>query len=73
MPHDTACRVARREPLGLGGSLTLLLVYLPPQDVMRPPGAQAFTDLYVVYELADTDLHQVIRSNQPLSGAIACP
>ena len=37
------------------------------KDVMRPPGPAAFTDLYVVYELADTDLHQVIRSSQPLS------
>lgn len=26
-----------------------------------------FKDLYVVYELMDTDLHQIIRSPQPLS------
>ena len=26
-----------------------------------------FNDVYVMYELMDTDLHQIIRSNQPLS------
>jgi hypothetical protein len=35
---------------------------------MRPPGTSPlFNHLYVVYELMDTDLHQVIRSSQPLS------
>ena len=27
----------------------------------------SFDDVYVMYELMDTDLHQIIRSNQPLS------
>jgi mitogen-activated protein kinase 6 len=27
----------------------------------------SFNDVYVMYELMDTDLHQIIRSNQPLS------
>jgi hypothetical protein len=35
---------------------------------MKPPGTGYFTDCYLVYELMDTDLHQVIRSSQPLSG-----
>jgi len=26
-----------------------------------------FNDVYVVYELMDTDLHQIIRSSQPLT------
>ena len=39
------------------------------QDVMKPPGTGFFNDAYLVYELMDTDLHQVIRSSQPLSGA----
>ena len=39
------------------------------QDVMKPPGEGFFNDAYIVYELMDTDLHQVIRSAQPLSGA----
>jgi len=37
-------------------------------DVMKPPGS-LFNDLYMVYELCDTDLHQVIRSPQPLESA----
>ena len=38
-------------------------------DIMAPPAAQAakFADVYLVYELMDTDLHQIIRSPQPLS------
>jgi hypothetical protein len=36
---------------------------------MKPPGDGFFNDAYIVYELMDTDLHQVIRSSQPLSGA----
>ncbi len=37
--------------------------------MMIPPAAQAdkFADVYLVYELMDTDLHQIIRSPQPLS------
>ena len=37
---------------------------------MKPPGVGFFNDAYLVYELMDTDLHQVIRSSQPLSGAL---
>lgn len=70
---DTRHRVERQDIHQLvWRRRSLPLCPLPLQDVMRPPGAQAFTDLYVVYELADTDLHQVIRSNQPLSGALSC-
>ena len=38
-------------------------------DIMAPPASQAakFADVYLVYELMDTDLHQIIRSSQPLS------
>ena len=36
-------------------------------DVVAPPALEEFTDVYVMYELMDTDLHQIIRSNQPLS------
>ena len=38
-------------------------------DIMAPPTAQAakFADVYLVYDLMDTDLHQIIRSPQPLS------
>lgn len=34
---------------------------IPPQD------PETFQDVYVVYDLMDTDLHQIIRSQQSLS------
>ena len=39
------------------------------KDIMQPPGSsrEHFRDVYLVYELMDTDLHQIIRSKQPLS------
>ncbi len=37
------------------------------KDIIPPTNRDAFKDLYVVYELMDTDLHQIIRSPQPLS------
>uniref|UniRef100_A0A7S0VBZ4 Mitogen-activated protein kinase n=1 Tax=Polytomella parva TaxID=51329 RepID=A0A7S0VBZ4_9CHLO len=38
------------------------------KDLIPPsPTTEPFKDLYIVYELMDTDLHQIIRSNQPLS------
>ncbi|KHN35039.1 Mitogen-activated protein kinase 4 [Glycine soja] len=37
------------------------------RDIIRPPRKDAFDDVYIVYELMDTDLHQIIRSDQPLN------
>ncbi|KAL9234491.1 hypothetical protein vseg_009361 [Gypsophila vaccaria] len=37
------------------------------RDVIRPPRKDNFNDVYIVYELMDTDLHQIIRSNQTLT------
>ncbi|KAG8663764.1 mitogen-activated protein kinase 4-like isoform X2 [Manihot esculenta] len=37
------------------------------RDIIRPPQKENFNDVYIVYELMDTDLHQIIRSNQPLT------
>nr|GMD07553.1 mitogen-activated protein kinase homolog MMK2-like [Ipomoea batatas]GMD10509.1 mitogen-activated protein kinase homolog MMK2-like [Ipomoea batatas] len=37
------------------------------KDIIRPPKKDAFNDVYIVYELMDTDLHQIIRSDQPLT------
>ncbi|MBA0736978.1 hypothetical protein Gogos_010462 [Gossypium gossypioides] len=37
------------------------------KDIIRPPQWENFNDVYLVYELMDTDLHQIIRSNQPLT------
>lgn len=36
-------------------------------DVMTPAAYESFTEVYLVYELMDTDLHQIIRSPQALS------
>eukprot|EP01023_Acetabularia_acetabulum_P040059 TRINITY_DN3875_c0_g4_i1.p1 TRINITY_DN3875_c0_g4~~TRINITY_DN3875_c0_g4_i1.p1 ORF type:complete len:408 (+),score=43.99 TRINITY_DN3875_c0_g4_i1:147-1370(+) len=38
-----------------------ILDMIPPVDINR------FEDVYLVYELMDTDLHQIIKSKQPLS------
>ncbi|XP_065858343.1 mitogen-activated protein kinase homolog MMK2-like isoform X2 [Euphorbia lathyris] len=37
------------------------------KDIIRPPKKEAFNDVYIVYELMDTDLHHIIRSAQPLT------
>ncbi|XP_010531054.1 PREDICTED: mitogen-activated protein kinase 7 [Tarenaya hassleriana] len=37
------------------------------KDVMLPPLRTSFKDVYLVYELMDTDLHQIVKSSQPLS------
>ncbi|KAE8727535.1 Mitogen-activated protein kinase 5 [Hibiscus syriacus] len=37
------------------------------KDIIRPPQRENFNDVYIVYELMDTDLHQIIRSNQSLA------
>ncbi|KAF9602173.1 hypothetical protein IFM89_025473 [Coptis chinensis] len=37
------------------------------KDIIRPPKKESFNDVYIVYELMDTDLHQIIRSNQALT------
>ncbi|CAN4127307.1 unnamed protein product [Withania somnifera] len=37
------------------------------KDLIRPPKKEVFNDVYIVYELMDTDLHQIIRSEQPLT------
>ncbi|XP_078177795.1 mitogen-activated protein kinase 4 [Carex rostrata] len=37
------------------------------KDIMMPPYRRSFKDVYLVYELMDTDMHQIIKSPQPLS------
>ena len=37
------------------------------KDIIRPPKKETFNDVYIVYELMDTDLHQIIRSEQSLT------
>lgn len=44
-----------------------LMQIISIRDVIPPPQREAFNDVYIAYELMDTDLHQIIRSNQALS------
>jgi len=37
------------------------------KDVGKPASREVFNDVYVIYELMDTDLHQIIRSPQSLT------
>lgn len=37
------------------------------RDVLMPPNRDKYNDVYTIYELMDTDLHQIIRSSQPLT------
>ncbi|OMO91395.1 hypothetical protein COLO4_18391 [Corchorus olitorius] len=37
------------------------------KDIILPPEKEIFNDVYIAYELMDTDLHQIIRSTQPLA------
>lgn len=37
------------------------------KDIIRPPRRENFNDVYIVYELMDTDLHHLLRSNQQLT------
>ncbi|XP_073139550.1 mitogen-activated protein kinase homolog NTF6 isoform X1 [Henckelia pumila] len=37
------------------------------KDIIRPPDKQEFNDVYIAYELMDTDLHQIICSSQELT------
>ncbi|KAL9261857.1 Mitogen-activated protein kinase homolog NTF6-like protein, partial [Drosera capensis] len=37
------------------------------RTVICPPNKEEFNDVYIAYELIDTDLHQIIRSSQELT------
>ena len=37
------------------------------RDILRPASLDKFEDVYIVSELMDTDLHQIISSPQPLT------
>lgn len=37
------------------------------KDIIRPADREKFNDVYIVYELMDTDLHQIICSSQALT------
>ncbi|KAK4843448.1 hypothetical protein QYF36_008131 [Acer negundo] len=37
------------------------------KDLIRPPKMETFNDVYIVYELMETDLHRIIHSDQKLT------
>lgn len=53
--------------LPVTGQFFLLLQIIAIKDIIRPPKRETFNDVYIVYELMDTDLHQIIHSDQPLT------
>ncbi|KAH7688142.1 Mitogen-activated protein kinase protein [Dioscorea alata] len=40
---------------------------LATRDIIPPPQWELFNDVYIAYELMETNLHQIIHSNQRLS------
>jgi hypothetical protein len=48
-------------------SLVFVMQVVAIRDIIPPPQRESFNDVYIAYELMDTDLHQIIRSNQVLS------
>nr|GMD96655.1 mitogen-activated protein kinase homolog NTF4 [Ipomoea batatas]GMD98557.1 mitogen-activated protein kinase homolog NTF4 [Ipomoea batatas]GME00405.1 mitogen-activated protein kinase homolog NTF4 [Ipomoea batatas] len=48
-------------------NLAFILQIVGIRDIIPPPQRESFNDVYIAYELMDTDLHQIIRSNQALS------
>ncbi|XP_042046409.1 mitogen-activated protein kinase 4-like [Salvia splendens] len=41
--------------------------FITCKDIIRPPQRENFEDVYYVYDLMDTNLHQIIQSSQPLT------
>eukprot|EP01027_Heterolobosea_sp_BB2_P011068 GEZU01016142.1.p1 GENE.GEZU01016142.1~~GEZU01016142.1.p1 ORF type:complete len:164 (+),score=16.63 GEZU01016142.1:30-521(+) len=37
------------------------------RDIIKPPSYEEFKDIYIVTDLMDTDLHQIVKSDQPLT------
>lgn len=47
--------------------VSLSLQVIAIRDIIRPPVKENFNDVYIVYDLMDTDLHQIIKSEQHLA------
>ena len=45
----------------------IILQIVKIKDIILPPEREKFNDVYIAYELMDTDLHQIIQSSQPLT------
>lgn len=48
-------------------AISNIIQVLAIKDIIPPPLRREFSDVYITTELMDTDLHQIIRSNQNLS------
>ena len=53
-----------RPPLSSAGCVAQIIALV---DIQPPASRADFSDVYEITELMDTDLHQIIRSNQPLT------
>jgi len=51
----------------MGLPIVIIVQVVAIRDIVPPPQREVFNDVYIAYELMDTDLHQIIRSNQALS------
>ncbi|KAF2566659.1 hypothetical protein F2Q68_00024021 [Brassica cretica] len=53
--------------LALSVLIELSSAVIAIKDIVRPPQRDVFNDVYIVYELMDTDLQRVLHSKQTLS------
>lgn len=60
-------QVAKMSAFSVYVSNISLMQVMSIKDIIRPPQKENFNDVYIVSELMDTDLHQIIRSNQPMT------
>ncbi|XVF05624.1 hypothetical protein REPUB_Repub05bG0188800 [Reevesia pubescens] len=51
------------QPVGRGAHGIIVKI----KDIIMPPEREKFNDVYIAYELMDTDLHQIIWSSQALT------
>ncbi|KAJ0092935.1 hypothetical protein Patl1_26817 [Pistacia atlantica] len=66
MDHENVNPIEDGSKRAIGGESHPLIV-VAIRDIVPPPERESFNDVYIAYELMDTDLHQIIRSNQALS------
>ncbi|KAI3797637.1 hypothetical protein L1987_32897 [Smallanthus sonchifolius] len=69
--YGEASRYQVQEVVGKGKIKLLRLLRHPDiveiRHIMLPPSRREFRDIYVVFELMESDLHQVIRANDDLT------
>lgn len=51
----------------MNNNCIIILQIVKIKDIIRPAERGKFNDVYIVYELMDTDLNQIIHSSQALT------